>query len=374
MPWQDFDALIEEHESDKHVRTLTTKSQFIALAYGQMAGISGLRETVTVVNSHTAQLYHLGASTVARSTLSDANALRPSAVYETLFARLAKSMHRAWRRDTSEMVCLIDSTSLKLNNHSAPWARFSEKVCGAKVHVIYDPDAQQPIHAVFSTARVNDITIAQQMPIVPGATYVFDLGYYHFRWWQTMHEQGCRFVTRLKTNTKLTITRERLIEPGLPVLSDRIGYLPGRQAKTRRNPFQDEVREVKVRTDNGKILRIVTNDLDAPAQQIADLYKRRWAIELYFRWIKQTLAIRSFIGTSENAIRTQVFIALIVFMLVHLAHTAQTAIASPLIFIRLVRAHLMSRRDIADLQPVHPAPRPKRTPERRDALAVPVAA
>lgn len=349
VPWAAFDALVEAHGSDKHVRTLSTKSQFIALAYGQMAGMSGLREIVTVVNSHAAKLYHLGATPVRRSTLSDANTLRPSAVFETLFTRLVGLSHRTLRKDMNELVYLIDSTSLKLNELSAKWARFSATTCGAKVHVVHDPDADMPVHAVFSTAKVNDITAAQKMPIVPGATYVFDLGYYHYRWWQSMHAQGCRFVTRLKKNTKLTITQERLVEPGMPILSDRIGYLPRRQAETRRNPFQDEVREVEVRIDNGKILRILTNDLTSPAQVIADLYKRRWAIELYFRWIKQTLAIRKFIGTSENAIRTQVFIALIVFLLIRLAHAAQTAVVSPLTFVRLVRAHLMSWRDLANL-------------------------
>jgi IS4 transposase len=365
VPWQAFDALVKQHSSDKHVRKLPTKTQFIVLAYAQMAGIAGLRETVTVVNSHEAQLYHLGARPVKLSTLSDANTLRPSAVFETLFARMVALAHRSLRRDLNELVYLIDATSLKLNERSASWARFSAKVCGAKIHVIHDPDANQPIHAVFTVARVNDITVAQDMPIVPGATYVFDLGYYHFGWWQRMHEKQCRFVTRLKTNTKLTVTRERLVEPGLPVLSDRIGYLPGRQAKSRRNPFQDEVREVRVRTDTGKILRIVTNDLDAPAQEIADLYKRRWAIELYFRWIKQTLAIRKFIGISENAIRTQIFIALIVFLLMRMAHANQQAVDSPLAFIRLARAHLMTRRDIADLR------RPERRGIRKPISPVP---
>ena len=363
FPWKAFGSLVEQHGSDKHVRKLPTKAQFIALVVAQLSGISGLRATVTVVNSHGAQLYHLGGTTVKRSTLSDANALRPSAVFETMFAHMAALAHRSLRKDMHDLIYLIDSTSLKLNEYSAGWARFLAKVCGAKLHVIYDPDADQPIYAAFSAANVNDITAAQEMPIVAGATYVFDLGYYHFRWWHEMHQRGCRFVTRLKTNTKLTISRERLVKPGLPVLSDRIGYLPGRQAKTRRNPFQDEVREVRVRADNGTILRILTNDLTAPAQEIADLYKRRWAIELYFRWIKQTLAIRSFIGVSENAVRTQAFIALIVFLLKRRAHASQTAVASPLEFSRLLRAHVMSRRDIADLR------RPGRPTWRQAELA-----
>ena len=141
-----------------------------------------------------------------------------------------------------------------------------------------------------------------------------------------------------------------MVEPGGPILSERIGYLPRRQAASGHNPFQDEVREVRVRTDTGKILRIVTNDLDTPALEIAELYKRRWAIELYFRWIKQTLAIRKFVGVSENAIRSQVFIALIALLLLHMAHPSQTAAVSPLEFVRLARAHLMSPRDIADLR------------------------
>jgi IS4 transposase len=359
VPWPVFEALVKQHNSDKHIRKLPTKTQFIALAFGQMAGIAGLRETVTVVNSHEAQLYHLGARPVKISTLSDANRRRPSAVYETLFAHIAASAHKSLRQELDALVYLIDSTSLKLNNLSGGWARFSEEVCGAKLHIIHDPDANQPVRAVFSAANVNDITVARDMPIVPGATYVFDLGYYHFGWWQAMHEKRCRFVTRLKTNTKLTVTSERPVPSGSAILSDRTGRLPARLAGSRRNPFRDEVREVRVHTDTGKILRILTNDLNAPAEEIAALYKRRWAIELYFRWIKQTLAIRKFIGTSENAVRTHIFIALIVFLLLRMAHANQTAVASPLDFVRLARPHLMNRRDITRLRP----PQPRRAPD-----------
>jgi hypothetical protein len=134
----------------------------------------------------------------------------------------------------------------------------------------------------FSTATVNDITAAHDMPIVAGATYVFDLGYYDYGWWAKLHAADCRIVTRLKKNTPLTVTRERLIPPGgiamssATILSDRIGHLPARQAGRRSNPMSDEVREVRVRLDTGKVLRILTNDLVAPAHEIAELYKQRW--------------------------------------------------------------------------------------------------
>jgi Transposase DDE domain len=245
-----------------------------------------------------------------------------------------------------------------LNQHSAGWARFSAGVCGAKVHVIDDADADRPIGAcpraglrpdpwaAVSTANVNDITMAQQMPIEPGATYVFDLGYYDYAWWAELDAAACRIVTRFKSNTPLELIEALPVPPGSKILSDRIGFLPARQGAGRRNPIQDAVREVRIVTDTGKVLRILSNDLDTPAQEIADLYRRRWAIELFFRWVKQTLKITRLLGASENAVRIQIAVALIAFLLLRLAQAGQRAIASPLAFARLVRANLMHRRRI----------------------------
>jgi Transposase DDE domain/Domain of unknown function (DUF4372) len=364
LPGQVFDDLVAAHEADKWVRTLSTKCQFVALLIGQLSGFCGLRETVAGVNSQAARLYHLGAREIARSTFADANAHRPSAVFEELFAALVAQAGRGLRRTLDGATYLIDSTSLRLNQHSADWARHSATVCGAKVHVIYDPDADQPIGAcpragqgpdpwaAFSTATVNDISAAHDMPIVAGATYVFDLGYYDYGWWAKLHAADCRIVTRLKKNTPLTVTRERLIPPGgiatssATILSDRIGHLPARQAGRRSNPMSDEVREVRVRLDTGKVLRILTNDLVASAHAIAEIYKQRRQIELFFRWIKQRLEIKRFIGTSENAVRIQVAVALIAFLLMRLAHAGQTAVPDLLAFVRSIRVHLLSRRDI----------------------------
>jgi hypothetical protein len=356
--WARFEANVECHASDKHVRTLSTKTQFIAMAYGQLAGADSLRETVTRFNSQGSKLYHLGAKPIARSTVADANANRPSGVFEDLFKGLVATAQRRVRQALAEATYLIDSTHLPLNERSAKWARYSAGVCGAKVHVVYDPDADQPIYAAVSAANVNDITAAQAMPIEAGATYVFDLGYYDYGWWNNMHQAGCRIVTRLKKNTKLTITREKLMPPGGPILADRFGMLPKRQAHNRRNPMNCEMREVEVRIETGKVIHVLTNDLTSSAQTIADLYKRRWAIELHFRWIKQSLKIRKFFGTSGNAVRTQIYIALIVFLLLHLAHVAEKVSLSILEFTRLVRTHLMSRRDVGALdRPGDPPPR-----------------
>ena len=346
VPWSIFDRLAAQHDADARVRQLTTRSQFVALLYGQLSGATSLREITAALESHRARLYHLGASAPKRSTLSDANTHRPAAFFGDLVGAMLGQVSRGLRRKVGEATYLIDSTSLRLDGRSAGWARFSAQVCGAKLHVVYDPDVDRPIYAALTPARINDITAAKAMPVEPNATYVFDLGYYDYAWWAELDRAGCRIVTRFKASTPLDLVEERVLPEGSAILSDRVGLLPRRQMKNRKNPMGKAVREVRVLTETGKELRILSNDLDAPAQVIADLYKRRWAIELFFRWVKQTLRITRFIGTSENAVRIQIAVALIAFLLLRLAQATQAAIESPLAFARLVRTNLMHRRTI----------------------------
>src|SRR5260370_10307628 len=257
VPWDRFDRLVEGHGADARVRRLSTKGQFVALLYCQLSGVASLREIGTGRSSHAVRLYHVGADPVRRSTLSDANAQRPVAVFSELLAMMMKQAHRGLRRKLAETTYLIDATSARLNERSAGWARFSAGVCGAKVHVIYDADADRPIYAAFSAAKANDITMAQQMPLYPGATYVFDLGYYDYAWWAEFDARGCRIVTRFKSNTPLEVVEELAVTEGGNILSDRIGFVPPRQAKTRRNPLHAAVRVIRVATDTGKVLRIL---------------------------------------------------------------------------------------------------------------------
>lgn len=355
VPWSSFDRLVEEHRADKRVRRLSTKDQLVALIYGQLSGAQSLREIEAGLKSHEGHLYHAGSKAVRRSTLSDANCRRPASVFVGLFEEMSKSVHRGLRRELPDLTYLIDATPLTLNAKTADWtARFSKKVYGGKLHVIYDPTADVPIYAALSAANVNDITLAKQMPIEPGATYVFDLGYYDYSWWKTLDDAGCRVVTRLKKNTPLRILKALPVAEGGSILSDCIGFLPQRLSSTRCNPMADAVREVQVQTDQGKVLRIFSNDLDAKAEEIAALYKQRWQIELLFRWIKQVLRIRHFIGTSQNAVLIQLVVALIAYLALRLAQRTQTAIATTLAFARLVRINLTHRRRIDTLlQPAY---------------------
>jgi IS4 transposase len=349
IPWAAFDRLVKQHNADWDERMVTTRAHLIAMLLGQFCGARSLREIETNLKSHASKLYHLGGAAMSKSTLSTANAGRPAEFFADLLAILMKSLQAGYRRKIGDCVRLIDSTSVPLSSLSGHWATFSTGVCGAKAHIIYDPDADQPLYLMVTPSNVNDITAAKEMPIEPGATYVFDLGYYDYGWWATLDEAGCRIVTRLKSNTPFKVAEDRAVAPGSSILSDRTGHLPKRLAASRRNPMSGLVREVRVVIETGKVLRIFTNDLTASAQEIADLYKRRWAIELFFRWIKQTLKIGHFFGTSENAVRIQISIALIAFVLLRLAHDATKIVASPLAFARLVRTNLMHRRPIAEL-------------------------
>ena len=357
VPWHRLDQSVEKHEADALSRKLDTKRHFIALLYGQFSGALSLREIVTGMMSHETRLYHLGAAPVKRSTLSDANAQRPWQVFGELFTQMLGQAHRGLRRATADAVRLIDSTSIRLSSLSDDWATFSADVFGAKAHIVYDPNADRPVYFAVTPANVNDITAAKVMPIEPGTTYVYDLGYYDYGWWAQLDGAGCRFVTRLKKNTPFSVVKENRVPRNSNILSDRIGHLPVRLAGSRKNPLQVPVREITVTIDTGKVLRIVTNDLDAPADEIADLYKQRWQIELFFRWVKQTLRIKRFIGVSENAVRIQVAVALIAFLILRLAQAAQKSVRSPLEFVRLVRTNLMQRRPINRLiEPLQPIP------------------
>jgi hypothetical protein len=367
IPGGRFNQIVEQHGADKGVRRLDCKTHLTALLFHQFSESHSLRRLISGFNSHYRRLHHLGCAKISRSTLADANAARPHAVFSALFAALLARARGKLASKARDCVHLIDSTTVPLSRLSGVWARFSDSVHGAKAHIVYDPDTDCPIHAVITPENVNDISAAKVMPIKAGATYVFDLGYYDYAWWAELDAAGCRIVTRLKVNTPLRDIGERLVEPGGPILSDRTGLLPARQTHSRRNPMNGRVREVRVRAETGKILRLVTNDLTSPPEVIAALYKRRWAIELFFRWVKQALKIGHFLGHSENAVRIQITVPLTAFLLLRVARETIAAALAPLEFATLLKANLMHRRRIRELLGL-PEERPRCSNENQAIL------
>ncbi len=363
IPWARFDRLVDDHGADLRARRLTTKSQLIALLHGQLAGAESLREIEATLSSHRQRLYHLGARAPARSTLADANAKRPAALFADLFGELLRQAHPRVRRHARDAVHLLDSTHVELHSASRGWAKDKKREgAAAKVHVVLDGNTDLPLNFQVTPVRVNDITMAKSHALEPGTTYVFDMGYYDFSWWRRINDANCRFVTRLKRHTRPRILETRAVIADGPILSDRIVKLDARLKSHRTNPLAGlKLREIEVVIDSGKILRIISNDLDASAEEIADLYKQRWRIELFFKWIKQNLKIRRFLGTSENAVRIQIAVALIAYLLVRMAYSTQTRVTSLLRFIHLIKSNLLHRRSIHDInrQPQFRPPDPR---------------
>ena len=352
VPWERFAELSAEPAQAAKVRKFSAKSHLVALIFAQLIGAASLGEIELEMQSQAAALAALDVTPAARSTLADANRDRPCTLFVALLLAMIRHLNRAQKRHLGESVYLIDASFLALSARHATWARYSTTTCGAKMHVIHDAGEGQPIYAAVSAANVNDITVAQTMPLEPGATYVYDLGYYDYAWWAKLDAAQCRIVTRLKRNTPLAVSEVRPLPAGADhILSDRIGFLPQRQARSRRNPMACAMREIQVRIDTGTVLRILSNDLDAPATELAALYKRRWQIELFFRWVKQVLKIRHFYGASANAVTTQVATALITYLLLHAAHKRHSLPLRPLDFARLVRTNLMLVRPLEALLP-----------------------
>jgi hypothetical protein len=312
-----------------------------------------LRDLVGMIGQHQAALAHLRVGQVRRTTLSDANAVRPTAPFEAVAAHLSAMVAKLSPGLGREALRLIDATRIHAGRCVREWA-----VDGAiKLHVVFDPVLGRTTCFGVTSSRVNDITMAKAFPVEPGATYVFDLGYYAFAFWAKLDAAGCRFVTRLKINTPVSVLCNRRIPRAAEhILKDQIVRLPQRLSSTRTNPYEAAVRLVTVRIGTGRVLILVTNDLTAPATEIADLYKARWEIELFFKWIKQNLKLQRFLGSSKNAITLQIIAALIAYLLVRLAQLrAKTALSTQAAY-RLIATALMQRRSLDAL--LHPPPLP----------------
>ena len=299
LPRYRFEGMVASVAGDYRVRTLRCWDQFLAMLYGQLSGCESLRELEVGFNSHAERHYHLGCHPVRRSTLADANETRPVALYESVFSWLLGKALEGDRREAGEALLLLDSTTIPLNKTLREWAEFRSTKSGVKLHLAYDPHADVPSFFSLTPAKRHDMAEAAEFPIVRGARYVFDRAYNAYGWWQELHEAGCIFVCRLKDNARFSFVE--WWEPvGNGVLADDIIRLreDACTAPLRRIVYHCPVRD--------KRLVFISNDLDAPAAAIADLYKQRWQIELFFKWIKQNLKIKRFFGMSENAVKIQI--------------------------------------------------------------------
>jgi IS4 transposase len=324
IPRGEFDRSVERHQADKYSKRFGSWDQLTAMVYAQLSDAQSLRQIQAGFNAQRTHHYHLGTHELKRSTLADANASRTPQVFADLASSLMSKVKGQLRRSCKELLYLLDSTSITLKGRGFDeWthAQQTRHTQGVKLHMLYESNAQAPCWHSITPANVNDRNEAVRLPIESGAVYVFDKAYCDYTWWHGIDCQGARFVTRFKRNAALLVVQERTIVPSPPemahiILKDEIVRFSHKHpGAKRRNPYNQQLRRVTVAREANTPLVLATNDLDAPAAQIAQLYKERWQVELFFKWIKQHLRIKRFFGQTENAVRIQILTALITHLL-----------------------------------------------------------
>jgi putative transposase len=352
-----FACIVDEHSGDAYDKSFKSWDHLVALIHAQLAGLNSLRALVTGFNANCQHHYHLGTGKLARSTLSDANARRPVGIFAQTFAMLSALADRQTRQQGAAMVRLIDASPVPLRT-VCKWAKWNGRIRGMKLHVVYDPVAAVPTEVVVTSANINDIEIGRETAIKAGTTYVFDKAYCRFDWWQNINDCGAFFVTRTKRKMRLRAIRRRPLRKrkadGFKVLADDEVKLVSKGDSRLPIPL----RRIKIRRDQGGVITLITNDLHRTAAEIGALYKSRWQIELLFRWIKQHLDIRNFLGQSDNAVRLQILAAMIAYLLLRIAARLNGVTMLPLRLAELIQQFLFSRRAIATIAtppPVNPS-------------------
>jgi len=346
----DFERIVNKHNGNHRVRTLTCWDQYVHLIFGQFGNRHSLRDIVHSSNSQINKLYHLGSKTVKRSTLADANNKRPFEIYQELFYAFLKrvqSMAPKYKLKLSSNLYILDTTTIDLSLKLFPWARFRSTKGGVNIHTLMQADGSLPVFLNITDAKVKDITAAKLMDFPEGSYITFDKGYHDFGLYKSFKDKNIRFVTRLKKNAQYKTLTENLTDTEKGILSDSIIEFTGYQTH-KKYPFPLRLIVYHdAKTD--KELFFLTNDFELDAKTITEIYKARWEIELFFKMIKQNLKIKRFIGTSKNAVLSQVWIAMIAYLMVSYLKFSQKIKFSIQQIFRLLEVNLMERKFVIDL-------------------------
>lgn len=343
----DFQTIVNKHKGDYRSRHLKTWDQFIHLLFAQLSGRSSLRETLTGFNSVHQKLYHLGSKTVKRSTLSDANNKRSYKIYEELFFNLlerAQKIAPKHKLKLNRKLFYMDASTIDLSLKLFPWARFRKTKSAIRLHTLLDADGLLPTFLTITDGKIHEATVAQNMSIPCGSYVAIDRGYHDFSLYNFFKNNNIRFVTRAKSNAKYKVLEENDTGAHPGVLKDQTVSFTV-YFSNKKYPYP--LRLIHYYDDTmDKELIFLSNDFDNDAQTIADIYKSRWAIEIFFRTIKQNLKIKRFFGTSSNAVFTQVWIAMIAYLLISLHKFLNKSKMTIQKIIRLIQVNLLERKPL----------------------------
>ncbi len=321
IPRRSFDHCVRRYQGERYTKSFSCRDQFLALAFGQLAYRESLRDIVVCLSSHQSKLYHLGFNSyTVLPTLARANEKRDWRIYRD-FAQVLITQARALyidepdiASDVSGACYAIDSTSIELCLSIFPWALYQKTAGAVKLHLGLDIRGSIPAFFDMTTGKVNDVKYLDDISFEVGAFYIMDRGYVDFGRLYRIHTTGAFFVTRSKHNMRFTRRYSRTVDITTGVLCDQIIFLTGTDTGEK---YPDTLRRIKYRdVETGHTYVFLSNNLQVSAHSIALLYKNRWQIELFFKWIKQHLKIKVFWGQSENAVKTQICIALSSYLMV----------------------------------------------------------
>ena len=320
LPRRDFNACVERYRGDRRQRSFSCRDQFLTMAFAQLTFRESLRDIVIGLGAVGPKLYHAGfRSTVSRSTLADANRVHDWRIYADFAQVLIRRARRLYASEPlavelKQTVYALDSTTIDLCLSLFPWAKFRRQKGAVKLHTLLDLRGNIPCFIHISHGKMHDVNALDLLPIEPGAFYVMDRGYVDFERLYRFTQGSAFFVTRGKRNLDCTRRERRAVDKATGLRSDQTIVLAGPQSS---RLYPDPLRRVAFYdAERQRRLVFLTNNFTLPALTIARLYKCRWQVELFFKWIKQHLRIKAFYGTSDNAVRTQVWIAISVYVLV----------------------------------------------------------
>jgi len=350
VPRYEFDRLAADHHKGRKLRSMTRWKQFVALALGQLAGRHSLRDIETNLAAQGGRLYHLGAGKVARSSLARVNEEQPYALYEALFARLYERCARLAPRHGfrfANKLYSLDASLIDLSLKVFPWAHYALGKAAVKLHVGLDHDGCLPAFANVTSGRMSDMDGARAMAFPKGSIVVYDKGYSAFAWHKSLIERGIFFVTRARGNILCEVVARHKTWGMAGVEADETIRLTGLRARPHDLP---DLRRVVWRdAETNKRYVFLTSIFHLDAATIAGIYKARWQVELFFKWIKQNLRIKAFLGTTSNAILTQIWVALCVALVIAYAKFLSRTELSAQAVLRLLQLNLFLSRDLTAL-------------------------
>jgi len=320
LPHRVFDRIVQNHEGDKYVRKFTCWNQMQCMLFGQLTSRDSMRDLMLSLEAHQPKYYHLGfGASVTRRNLGKANEKRSYKIFEEFAYVLINEARKSCYRSDFEVavdgnVYALDSTTIDLCLSVFWWANFRKHKGGIKLHTLYDIKTSIPAFLHISEAKLHDVHALDLISYEPGSIYVMDKGYIDFSRLYRIHQQGSFFVTRAKENLRFKRMYSKLADKAKGVLSDQIGNLEIYNSK---KDYPDKLRRVKYYDkEREKTLIFITNNMELNATDIAMLYKKRWEVEIFFKWLKQHLKIKSFWGTTLNAVKIQIYCAIIAYCLI----------------------------------------------------------